>query len=162
MKHSYKERHVRIGQVLVAREGETLKSLLGSCVGVALIWKNKKMCGLAHCLLPESPQKSYEINGRFVSQAIPSLLALMHIKPENFSEIEAVIAGGGNMTQPEERTNSKLIGAQNALRAQKFLRDLGIKIIFEDIGGEEGRRMSVNSTTGEFEVQKIPRQIAAS
>lgn len=161
MKQSYKERHVRIGQVLVARDGETLKSLLGSCVGVALIWKSKRMCGLAHCLLPEAPQKSYEINGRFVSQAIPSLLAMMHIKPENFSEVEAVIAGGGNMTKPEERSCDALIGTQNVLMAQKFLKNLGIKIIFEDIGGEEGRRISVNSTTGEFEVQKIPRQMAA-
>ena len=33
---------VHIGEVKIAKNGEVLKAILGSCVGIGIIWKEKK------------------------------------------------------------------------------------------------------------------------
>ncbi|MBX3041147.1 MAG: chemotaxis protein CheD, partial [Bdellovibrionaceae bacterium] len=91
---------VHIGEVKVARNGETLKAILGSCVGIGLIWRRRGLCGLAHCLLPKSPVPTFVIGARFVDQAFPSLLALLKAHPEDYPELELILVGGGNMTNP--------------------------------------------------------------
>ncbi|MBK7889573.1 MAG: chemotaxis protein CheD [Bdellovibrionales bacterium] len=86
-----KEINVHIGEVKIAKNGEILKAILGSCVAIGILWEKRGVCGLAHCLLAENPEKTFAIGGRFVDQAIPSLLALMKIRLENFGEIEVIL-----------------------------------------------------------------------
>lgn len=149
--------HVQIGEVKVARRGETLSAVLGSCVGVGIIWPTHKMCGLSHSLLSQSPIKSFEINAKYVSQAIPSLLNLMKVKKENMSEIYAVVAGGGNMLYQNQTSSQLNIGEQNVDVAFKILTELGIKIAHSECGGEMGRRIVIDSTSFEYRIYKIPK-----
>ncbi len=151
--------HVHISEVKIGREGDVLCALLGSCLGIALLWKRKKIYGLAHCLLPEASTTVFSLGARYVSQAVPSLIALMHIKKEEYKEIEAVIVGGGNMTNPTHSKNTELVGFANMQAAKKYLQERGIAISYENTGGVEGRKISVFCDTGLFEVEKIPRFI---
>ncbi|WP_295904643.1 chemotaxis protein CheD [uncultured Bdellovibrio sp.] len=148
---------VHIGEVKVARNGETLKAILGSCVGIGFIWKRKSMCGLAHCFLPENPEKSFSISGRYVDQAIASLFALMKIRPEDVAEIDVIFAGGGNMTNPDAADNSKLIGGQNLSAAERELKKKGMKIVFVEYGGCQGRKVTIDSASCTYQVEAIPR-----
>ena len=50
-----REYHVKIGELRRGRTGEVLKTTLGSCVGIAILWKARGRYALAHCLLAESP-----------------------------------------------------------------------------------------------------------
>lgn len=152
-----KEINVHIGEVKVARKGETLKTILGSCVGIAFIWKKKNICGLAHCLLSESPEKTFAIGGRFVDQAIPSLIALMRIRSEDMPEIEVIIAGGGNMTQPGAKNPDALVGSLNFTVAERELKRLGLKPSRIDRAGEEGRKITINSKECTYLIECIPR-----
>ncbi|MBS1971758.1 MAG: chemotaxis protein CheD [Bdellovibrionales bacterium] len=155
------EVNVHIGEVKIGKDGEVLKTILGSCVGIALVWRDKKISGLAHCLLPDIiPASQPHTIGRFVETAIPGLLHQMEVPPSKYHEIEAIVAGGGNMTNPRVCNRNTLVGTANANLAKKMLGKLGIKIIHEDTGGEEGRKLIVNSATGEFRVEIIPRIIA--
>lgn len=153
--------NAHIGEVKIAKHGETLKAILGSCVGIGVIWRSKGICGLAHCLLPESPVPTFSIGGRFVNQAIPSLIALMKIKPEDYSEIEVVIAGGGNMTSPDAKDSSILVGANNFRVAEREISKLGLRIVHKECGGEEGRKIFIYATDFTFKVEKIPRLVKA-
>lgn len=153
---------VHIGEVKIARHGEILKTILGSCVGIGFIWKSRGICGLAHCLLPESPVKTFEIGGRFVDQAIHSLIALMKIRTDDVLEIEAIIAGGGNMTQPNIQDTSRLIGAHNFNVAERELKKLGVRLVHVENGGEEGRKIFLDSRDFSYRVEKIPRIIGAA
>ena len=153
---------VHIGEIKIARKGEILKTILGSCVGIGFIWRRKGICGLAHCLLPEAPEKTFEISGRFVDQAIPSLLALMKIHPEDLHEIEAIIAGGGNMTQPNSQDPSNLVGSHNFLVAERELKKLGVRLVHVERGGEEGRKIFIYSVDCTYKIEKIPRIIGAA
>ncbi len=152
-----KEINVHIGEVKIAKNGEILKTILGSCVGIGFIWKKRSMSGLAHCLLAESPIKTFNIGGRFVDQAIPSLIALMKIRPEDIPDIEVIVAGGGNMTQPGARNTEQLVGSNNFTVALRELKKLGIKPVRIDRAEEEGRKIIINSAESTFEIESIPR-----
>ncbi len=151
--------NVHIGEVKVGRETDVLKALLGSCLGIAFIWKEKGVYGLAHCLLPEPVLRTDALGGKYVTQAIPTLLNLMNVDPSQYREIDAIITGGGNMTNPKVTGPQDLIGFMNAKTAREELRKLRIRLIHEEVGGLEGRRILVNCTTGKFEIEKIPRII---
>ncbi|MBL7545341.1 MAG: chemotaxis protein CheD [Bdellovibrionaceae bacterium] len=152
------EVHVSIGEVKLGTGNDVLKSSLGSCVGIALLWKSKKRYALAHCLLSESPVSSLKINARYVSQAVPSLIALMKIRStQDFSEVEAVLVGGSNMTAPLARDEKTLIGYQNVKAAEDYLKKYGIKVIYKDVGGDTGRKIRVFCETAEFKIDLIPR-----
>jgi len=151
------ELNVHIGEVRVAKNGETLKAILGSCVGVGFLWRAQSMYGLAHCLLPEAPTRSFEINGRFVDQAIASLVAMMKIREAEREEIEAVLAGGGNMTSPTHSDTEKLVGTNNSRVAERELKRLGIRILHRDLGGDVGRKISIDGRDGSFHIDRVPR-----
>ncbi len=148
---------VHIGQVKIARHGESLKALLGSCVGVGMLWKDRGVYGLAHCLLPESPTKLHTIGGRYVDQAVASLVAMMRIRAEDIPHVVAVVAGGGNMTNPRATDPSGLVGSQNARVALRELGRLGITIAASDVGGDVGRTLAISGLDGSHYVQRLPR-----
>jgi len=152
-----KELYVKIGEVKTGHDPTILKATLGSCVGIAFLWKRKGLYGLAHCLLPESPLATNSIGAKYVSQAVPSLVAMMRIRPEDISEIEVVIAGGGNMMTQLSRVNSDHIGSQNTKAALKYLAAHGLKIKKMDVGGEEGTQIVVDCSTGTVSVFKLPK-----
>ena len=147
--------NVHIGEVKFARNGHELHTILGSCIGIGLLWHKRSTYGLAHCLLPSSPNNDFDLGARFVDQAIHSLLELMDIT--NVRDVRAVIAGGANMTNPDCEHPEKLIGYQNAQSAIQHMDRMKIRILHEDTGGFEGRKMSICCSTGTFTVRSIPR-----
>lgn len=153
---------VHIGQVAVARNGELLKAILGSCVGIGIIWREKAICGLAHCLLAESPAPTFAIGGRFVDQAFRSLIAMMKIRPDDLDKVQVVIVGGGNMTNPGAKNSADLVGAHNFRTALKEAKTHCLRIVHSDGGGEEGRKIFINAADYTFKVEKIPRIIVES
>lgn len=177
--------NVHIGEAKVSSGNYQLHTLLGSCIGIALLWPQRGVYGLAHCLLPQMPesdikQKQEEFRhkstrqkrtwrendvtgvklgeGRYVDQAINSLLDMMSIT--HFKDIRAVVAGGANMTRPDSDSPEKLVGHLNAQNAIKQLNAKRIIVLHEDTGGEVGRKLSICSETGDFDVKPIPRLAA--
>jgi chemotaxis protein CheD len=70
--------HVNIGKIGISTQGENLRTILGSCVAVALLWEDRKIYGLAHCLVPEaSDDLEPASEAKFVDQAIPTLISKM-------------------------------------------------------------------------------------
>lgn len=149
--------HVKIGEVKVGKEGDLLKTTLGSCVGIAFAWKEKGIFGLAHCLLPEAHEPSLAISGKYVSLAVPSLMVLLKIKPEDVKNIEVSIAGGGNMMSQLSRANVDHVGILNITAARKYLQMHGFKFKEIDVGGDVGRQMFIDCTTGNISVTRLQK-----
>jgi chemotaxis protein CheD len=147
---------VHIGQLKIAKNGEVLKAILGSCVGIGIIWKSKGICGLAHCLLPESPNETPVIGARFVDQAIRSLISTMEIQPADLASISVIVVGGGNMTNPSKK-NSELVGTKNFNEALKEAKKQGLKVVFAKGGGKMGRQIFLDSSNFSYRVEEIPR-----
>lgn len=150
---------VHIGQVKVAKRGEILKAILGSCVGIAVLDKGQKICGLAHCLLPINPEPSFEIGARYVDQAFRSLIAIMKLKTEEAKLVSIVIVGGGNMTNVVASNKSELVGESNFRTAIEEAKKYNLKILYTEGGGNEGRKIYVDSSDLSYRIEKIPRII---
>ncbi|NSY39868.1 chemotaxis protein CheD [Leisingera sp. ANG59] len=154
--------HVQIGQVKTGRAGQSLNAILGSCIGLGLLDPAKGVYGLAHCLLSKSPDHSKAISGRHVDQALSSLLSLMEVSGRDLRRLRALVVGGANMTMPADTDPERLVGSINARSAYRALREAGVRNIHEDVGGMQGRQVSIDCTSGEFTVKSIPRLGAQS
>lgn len=155
------EHHAHIGQVKIGREGDYLHALLGSCIGIGVIHRDEGVYGLAHCLLSKSPKPLKEIGARHVDQAVYSLMKLMEINEENRRRVSVFIAGGGNMTRSADAAPSELVGSVNAKFAKKVLREHRLRLIEEEVGGCNARKIIIDCTTGDYEIKNIPRLGAA-
>lgn len=155
---SVKELHARIGQVQIGGPGIVLKAMLGSCVGIAILWREKQKFGLAHCLLPNCDEKEACVDDtRFVDIAMPRMLKLLEVLPADYHELEAIVVGCGNMTFAKDARQEELVGYRNAEAARQYLLRKKIKVIHEDVGGVEGRSITLFCDTGEFKIERIPR-----
>ena len=148
---------VHIGEIKIAKNGEILQAILGSCVGIAILWKEKSLCGLAHCLLPESPTPTMELGAKFVDQAIRSLMTLMEIRPEHFPSVALVIVGGGNMTKPGAKNSSDLVGSNYFKAAMNEANKHHLPILYSEGGGEVGRKLMIDSALYTYKIEEIPR-----
>ena len=151
-----KEIHVRMGEIKLARRGTSLHAILGSCVGIGFLWKKRSKCGLAHCVLPQAPKKSFKIDGRYVDQAIHSLIAMMRIRSEDFDDIQVLLAGGGDMTIKGKGKKEMKVGAANIGAAVTLLNELGLSVILNEVGGYQGRKIAI-FCPDEYTVSPIPR-----
>ena len=150
-----KNYNVHIGEVKTGSGDVELQTILGSCIGIGFLWKKRGVYGLAHCLLSKSPDQDFEIGARYVDQAIYSLTQLMSIT--DYKDIRAVVAGGANMTRQGAEMTNKLVGYTNAQAALSILDERNIIVVHQETGGSEGRKMSIQCSSGEFLVRSIPR-----
>ena len=144
---------VKIGEVKKGQKQDILKATLGSCVGIAFIRRDTGLAALAHCLLPSGPS-TLSIGAKYVTQAVPSLISLLGLRPEDYVHVEAHLAGGANMFN---MAGDKMqnVGKKNAELAVSLIDELGIKISTRQFGGNSAYQMSVDCSKGTVQVNNI-------
>ena len=130
----------------MCQKGECLRTLLGSCLGVALYDRRLKLGGLAHVVLPYSPGQ-IELPGKYADTAIPELLRQMQLlsRGEPLRPV-AKLAGGANMFN--SYGSLATIGEQNITAVERQLEERRIPVVARHVGGEQGRRMLLDSASG--------------
>ncbi|WP_192868180.1 chemotaxis protein CheD [Calderihabitans maritimus] len=154
------ELKVGIAELKVARSPTLLVTIgLGSCIGVALWDRLAKVGGLAHIMLPDSKQFSQVVNkAKFADLAIPLLVKKLEDLGASKHRLEAKLAGGAQMFSFKDRRISVFnIGERNIQVARKVLQELGIKLVAEDVGGNYGRTMILNTANGEVYIRIVGR-----
>lgn len=137
---------VGMGQISVARQQGILRTLVGSCVGLTLYDPRYQIAALAHIVLPES-QGVMHFPGRFADTAIPEMiLRMQQLAAGKRLQLSATLAGGANMFRLSGLGIS--IGEQNIQAVEKVLTSYRIAIVDRDVGGTQGRRMSLDVATG--------------
>ena len=149
--------HVKMCEVQAASAPHVLRSTLGSCVGIGILWRERNLCALAHCLLPESPTRALQPSAKYVTDAIPSLLQLIGAEPSQHHQLEAVIAGGACMVSPAKLARHGLIGELNTQMAQRLLAEAGIRVVHTDIGGVRGRQLSIDCSSHHYAIRTFER-----
>ena len=140
-----------MGELAVAMNDGVLRTLLGSCIGLALYDSDRKIGGLAHVVLPQSRGKN-EPPGKFVDTAIPALIHGMEQLAGRSLSLTARMAGGANMFQTSV-TNT--VGRQNIDCCERLLENAGIPIVGRHCGGEQGRRMLLDTCTGAVTIEMV-------
>ncbi|MFM1801389.1 MAG: hypothetical protein RJA81_741 [Planctomycetota bacterium] len=148
---------VGIGQWKVVPAPVGLKSILGSCVGVAIYDRVGKIGGVAHILLPNS-RGSKEMPGRFADTAVPLMVEeFCRLRgPAVKSSLVARLAGGAKMF---ETKGGVPIGEVNHRAVLEILELLKIPVLAKDIGGEQGRNMTFDTRSGRLFVKKTGGQL---
>ena len=65
---------VRIGEIRIAQTGQSLSSLLGSCVGIVIHDRQNAVAGLAHVQLPDSAGTQTQQHGKYADTAVPEMI----------------------------------------------------------------------------------------
>ncbi|WP_353095284.1 chemotaxis protein CheD [Tissierella praeacuta] len=129
---------------------------LGSCVGITLYDKINKVAGLAHIMLPSSKEiKNNDNKAKFADTGIDELVDLMIKSGANKNNLIAKIAGGSQMFNFNSNNNILKIGERNVIATKDKLKELKIKIVSEDTGGNFGRTIILNSVDGLLQVRTI-------
>lgn len=144
------------GQLYAAKKETVISTLLGSCVAVVLYDPVQKIGGMNHYLLPDNPGTEPG-SGRYGSFAIPQLIKEMEKLGADRRRLQAKIYGGGNVIA--ENTFGESIGSSNIILAYQALGDEGIPILEENVGGNLGRKIHLN--TANFQVEHKLNQKAA-
>ncbi len=131
---------------------------LGSCIGISLYDPQTKVGGLLHIMLPDSTQaRPTENPAKFADTGLPLMLKDVLALGANRARLVAKIAGGAQMFAFQNATDIMRVGTRNAEAAKKILKDLNIKVIAEDTGGNYGRTVSIDLNTGVYKVKTIDK-----
>jgi len=129
---------------------------LGSCVGIAFYDRVKKIAGLAHIMLPSSLDiKNNSNKSKFADTAIDVLLQEMISLGANKKSIVCKLAGGAQMFSFHNKSDILRIGERNVQASKKKIEDYGIPLIAEDVGGNFGRTIELNSEDGLLLIKTI-------
>lgn len=125
---------------------------IGSCIVITLYDPLKKVGALAHPMLVENIGKSVDNPLRFVDNAIDAMINALEKLGARKTRLEAKVVGGANMFEVFD-TSSESIGSQNAKAAKEKLDEERINIIANDTGGNIGRSITFDLSTGLVEVK---------
>ena len=136
----------------VFKPGRLITVGLGSCIGIAIYDKDANLGGLAHIMLPDSKQFNSNANPhKFADLAIPILIEQMQKQGAIVRRMQCKIAGGASMFTFSDKKMNMDIGSRNSIAVKETLKKFNIPILGEDIGGNKGRTMILD--TNEFSVQ---------
>lgn len=133
---------------------------LGSCVGISLYDKGKKMVGLIHIMLPDSKCFSSITNPyKYADTAIPLVIDELVKRGAMKFRLTAKIAGGAQMFKSQDYKYLSDVGTRNVLAVEKTLESYGIRIEGRDVGGNKGRTMTVEAATGQVTIKSLGKNV---
>ncbi len=122
---------------------EMVVTILGSCVAACIRDKNTKLGGMNHFLLAEEPSGITSSSNRYGSNAMEQLINSILRKGGRREDLEIKLFGGANVIE-----NATLIGTNNINFVRSYLKKENLKIVSEDLGGSQARRIHYWPSTG--------------
>lgn len=166
-------RHLLAGEWALARAeaGDgPLRTLLGSCVAVAL-WHRKAGVGtVCHAVLPtrrgvaasalRGPQGAKGAGlaeAHFLDEALPLMVDALQARGLKPQDCEASLVGGASLMAAfaPGRSGAQPVGAQNASEAQRLAQALGLRVVNRALGGAQPRHLSLDARTGQLLVRTL-------
>lgn len=154
------------GELYFGDHRARLKTLLGSCVAIAVWHPQKHVGGMCHAVLPSRPHRA-ALDARYVDEAMQlfaDAMAARHTRPQ---EYQAWLFGGANMfaahnTHCAQLGNSdrhacagcRNVGCRNRLEAQALMKEYGITLLEADVGGNQHREIDFQLGKGRPAVRK--------
>ncbi|MFV0347567.1 MAG: chemotaxis protein CheD [Halodesulfovibrio sp.] len=152
--------HLKIGEGIVTGRNVLISTVLGSCVAVSFYCAARGVAGLFHAMLPTSvgARDADKAPCKFVDSAIHCILEQFRKKGIADRDIELKLFGGafsmGNGA-PEHVRNVVNVGGRNVEVARQVLSELKLRVTRESVGGEHGRKLVFDTTTGHVWVKML-------
>lgn len=128
-----------------------IRTLLGSCVSIALWHPERKLGGMCHFILPErgQPAAGQELDGRYATEAMGLFDRAIGRAGTRLQDYRAKIFGGGNMFPGRENHAGIQIGQRNIEVAHRLLAERKIAVVAEHLGGAGHRKLVFDIWSGD-------------
>ncbi len=148
--------NVGIADLQAGHSPALIRTTLGSCIGVVLYAPDKKVGAMAHIMLAKDPsgKDSSKNPHKYAETALPELVKKMSELGCLKGEYQARLFGGASMFKGMNSSFLQNIGDHNVSVAKEFLEREKIAILVEDVGGNEGRTISLYLEDGRILLKK--------
>lgn len=141
---------VPIAGIGVGHAGDTLFTVVGSCIAIMLYDKKHSVGGMVHVMLGYSRNRK-DNPGKYADTGIPYLIRKMAQEGAAAHRLMAAkISGASEMFDVLNQENS--VSRNNVRDVQKILAERRMKLIATDCGGNTGRRISFDVSTGQVTI----------
>jgi chemotaxis protein CheD len=151
--------YVQPGESRLLREPAILRTLLGSCVGIAFRIPRLGVGALCHPMLPRCPANSAvtssrSVNRRYVDFAIRDLARQFDALGARRDEVEVKLFGGGDVLLVVNDAARPTVGRLNIEVAIRVLEEEGFAVSASSLGGKRGVNIRFNTLTGEVLLER--------
>lgn len=138
------------GHIYFTREIDIIRAVAGSSVCVAVWDKKLGYGGMNNYIRAASPGR--QSTAEFGDAATVHLLRMFRDSGSEFQDLKAQIIGGA---VPEGKAESH---SEDRIKiARNVLKSRGVDVISEDVGGNLGRKILFDTSTGEVAILKVFR-----
>lgn len=139
--------------IFVDKKPHVVDTVLGSCVAVCLFDERMKIGGINHYMLPFWNGQGLA-SPKYGNIAMDKLLEKLELIGAHKKHMIAKVFGGANQMQ-----SSLNVGERNVLMVRDYLKNCGIPIVAENVGGEIGRKIRFNSGSGQVLMKFLQKVI---
>ena len=145
------------GEYAVSDEPLLLTTVLGSCVAGCLFAPDLKMGGINHFLLPQAgASEDNSSSFRYGVHAMEVLINSLLRKGAARDQLQLKTAGAADVV----RGLSNRVGQANAAFIRLYAQHEQIKLIAQDLGGENPRRVVFDPTNGSMKVKRLTKHLS--
>ena len=148
---------VSMGEMkIVKAPGVLVTRGLGSCLGITFYDSLRKVGAMSHPMLPDIIRARVKSNPcRFVNSVINKMLEDLKKQGCIKRGLEAKLFGGAHMFSFIAKDSLLNVGEKNIEMAKLVLKQEGIKIVAEELGGNIGRTIELDLADGKITVKTI-------
>jgi len=152
------------GEVAVGEASCRIRTVLGSCISIALWCGPLRVGAMSHCLLPSRGRVGVEgvrglelraLDARYADEALHLMLHELERRKVRPAACSAKIFGGGNMF-PAQRGTGVPVGRRNGEAARQLLKAHGIEVVSESLFGDGHRQIVFDIASGDVWARQLP------
>ena len=145
------------GELYVSMQGEMIVTVLGSCVAACIRDRVKGIGGMNHFMLPQENEHSHNwgkdaLETRYGNWAMEALINEILKRGGKRGYLEVKLFGGGKVLQ-----HMTDIGERNIGFVRRFVEEEGLKVLAEDLGGLQPRKVLYFPDTGAVKVRRLQK-----
>jgi chemotaxis protein CheD len=154
------EIYVQPGESRLVAKPAMLRTVLGSCVGIAFLIPRLGIGALCHPMLPQYPSKppadrSVAAGRRYVDFAIRDLATQFDAMGVRRDEVRVKLFGGGDVLPAFDKASRPTVGKLNCEAALRVLEEQGFDVLASSLGGNSGVNIKFNTVTGEVLLKRL-------
>jgi chemotaxis protein CheD len=152
------EFYLQPGESELVTEPTLLRTLLGSCVGVAFWVPGMGIGALCHPMLPRLPARaanSGKARRRYVDYTIREMAQRIDKLGVPRTGVQVKLFGGADVLQVQTDSQRPTVGKMNQDVASSVLADEGFEVVAASLGGNRGIQIAFNTGTGEVLLRRL-------